>query len=90
MKKTDLKKAKAPSLSDVDLKEGKRNICPCWWTKGALEALHEGMQAYLISLLQDTNLLAIHTHRFTLQSRDIQLARRIRGKPNWDQTDYTN
>ena len=53
MKKANLKRAKAPDITDEKLKQGKRNICPCQWTKGALEALHEGMEAYLVSLLQE-------------------------------------
>ena len=90
VKKVELKRARAPMITDEGLKEGKRNICPCWSMKGALEALHEGTEAYLVSLLEDANLSAIHAHWFTLQPRDIQLARRIRGEPNWDQRDYTD
>ena len=33
--------------------------CPLCWTKGAIEALHEGSESYLIGLLEDANLLAI-------------------------------
>ena len=44
---------------------------------------------YIVGLLEDANLLAIHARRVTLQKRDLQLARRIRGEVNWDQTDYT-
>ncbi|KAM0497437.1 hypothetical protein ACHAP8_006929 [Fusarium lateritium] len=34
------------------------------------------------SLLEDTNPCAIHAKRVTIQSKDIQLARRLRGEPN--------
>ena len=37
---------------------------------------------YLITLLEDTNLCAIHAKRVTIMPKDMQLARRIRG------TDY--
>ena len=57
--------------------------------KGAIEALHKGMEAYMTGLMEDANLLAIHTKRYTVQPRDIQLVRRIRGEVNWDQSDYT-
>ena len=30
------------------------------WTKGALEALHKGAENYMVSLMEDANLLAIH------------------------------
>ena len=90
MQKVDLKKAKAPDITDEKLKKRKRNICPHQWTKGALEALHEGLEAYLVSLLENANLLAIHAQRFTLQPRDIQLARRIRGSQTGTKTNYTD
>ena len=44
------------------------------WTVGAVDALHEALEDYLITLLEDTNLLAIHARRVTLQPKDIQLA----------------
>ena len=44
----------------------------------------------MTGLMEDANLLAIHTKRYTVQPRDIQLARRILGEVNWDQSDYTN
>ena len=82
--------AEAPDLTDKELEEGKRMKCPLWWTKGAIEALHKGAEAYMVKLLKDTNLLAIHAQRITLQPRDIQLARRIWGDVDWDLTDYTD
>ncbi|KAH7404462.1 hypothetical protein KP509_15G026500 [Ceratopteris richardii] len=45
----------------------------------ALEALKEEAQAFLISMLEDSNLCAIHAKQVTIQPKDIQLARRIRG-----------
>ena len=49
------------------------------WRHSALMALQEGTEAYMISLFEDTNLCAIHARRVTIQPRDMQLARRIRG-----------
>ena len=60
------------------------------WQRSALEALHEASEAYLVDLLEDANLLAIHARCITLQPRDIQLAQRIRGENTWYQTDYTS
>ena len=45
----------------------------------ALGALDASVEAYLVSLFEDTNLCAIHARRVTLQSKDIQIARRLRG-----------
>ena len=59
------------------------------WTVGAVDALHEGAEDYLITLLEDANLLAIHARRITIQPRDIQLARRIRGDKDWDKLCFT-
>ena len=59
------------------------------WTVGAVDALHEALKDYLITLLEDANLLAIHARHVTLQPRDIQLARRIWGDKDWDVLEYT-
>ena len=47
---------------------------------GAVIALQEAAEAYLVELLEDSNLCAIHAKRVTIMPRDIQLARRIRGE----------
>ena len=43
-------------------------------------ALQEASEAYLTQLNEDTNLLACHAKRVTIQPKDIQLVRRIRGE----------
>ena len=49
------------------------------WQSNAVLALQEACEAYLVHLLEDTNLCAIHAKRVTIMQKDIQLARRIRG-----------
>ena len=46
----------------------------------AIMALQEAAEAYLVGLFEDSNLCAIHAKRVTIMPKDIQLARRIRGK----------
>ena len=46
----------------------------------ALVALQEAAEAYLAGLFEDGNLCAVHARRITIQPKDIQLARRIRGE----------
>ncbi len=46
----------------------------------AILALQEASESYLVGLLEDTNLCAIHAGRVTISPKDIQLARRIRGE----------
>jgi histone H3 len=46
----------------------------------AILALQEAAEAYLVGLFEDTNLCAIHAKRVTIMTKDIQLARRIRGE----------
>ncbi|CAG7850042.1 Histone H3 [Serendipita indica DSM 11827] len=46
----------------------------------AVLALQEAAEAYLVSLFEDTNLAAIHAKRVTIQPKDLQLARRLRGE----------
>jgi histone H3 len=47
---------------------------------GAILALQEAAEYYLVGLFEDTNLCAIHAKRVTIQPKDMQLARRIRGE----------
>ena len=47
---------------------------------GAVLALQEAAEAYLVGLFEDTNLCAIHAKRVTIMAKDMQLARRIRGE----------
>ena len=46
----------------------------------AVLALQESAEAYLVELMEYTNLCAIHAKRVTIMPKDIQLARRIRGE----------
>ena len=46
----------------------------------AVHTLQWAAEAYLTGLLEDVNLIAIHTKRVTLMPKDIQLALRIRGE----------
>lgn len=46
-------------------------------------ALQEAGESYLVGLLEDTNLMAFHAKRVTIQVKDIQLCRRIRGEQKW-------
>ena len=45
----------------------------------AVLALQEAGEAFLVGLLQQANLCAIHAKRVTIMPKDIQLAQRIRG-----------
>lgn len=46
----------------------------------AILALQEAAEAYLVGIMEEANLCAIHAKRVTLFPKDIQLARRIRGE----------
>ena len=41
---------------------------------GTILALHESVEAYLVGLLEDSNLCAIHAKRVTIMPKDMQLA----------------
>jgi histone H3/H4 len=45
----------------------------------ALLALQEACEAHLVALFEDTNLCALHAKRVTIMTKDMRLARRIRG-----------
>jgi len=46
----------------------------------ALMALQEASEMFLVTLLEDTNLCAIHAKRVTIMPKDLKLAQRIRGR----------
>ncbi len=48
-------------------------------------ALHMAAEVYLVGLLEDTNIITLHSWRVTLQPKDIQLARHIRGEQSKSQ-----
>lgn len=87
--KTDLLLRKLPFARVVrDIADEFRGIDPTLkraneglrWQSHALLALQEAAEAYLVHLFEDTNLCAIHAKRVTIMQKDMQLARRIRGR----------
>ena len=77
-------------INPEDLSDRAKETCYVpQWAAGAIDALHEAAEDYLIILLEDANLLAIHARHVTVQPRDIQLAHRIRGDKDWDKVSYT-
>lgn len=50
------------------------------WQSTALLAMQEAAEAHLVRIFEDANLCAIHSKRVTVMVKDIQLARRIRGR----------
>ena len=82
---------KKKTINPEELTEAEKERCFVpRWSVGAVDALHEASEDYLITLLEDANLLAIHAKHVTLQPRDIQLARRMRGDKDWDVLTYTS
>ena len=84
-KSTELLIRKAPFQRLV--REVALDVCPphlkndLRFQSVAILALQEAAEAYLVQLFEDTNLAALHAKRVTIQAKDMQLARRIRG--NW-------
>lgn len=50
------------------------------WQVAAVAALQEAAEAFLVSMLEDSNICAIHAGRVTIMPKDMQLARRLRGE----------
>lgn len=50
------------------------------YTKQALMLIHQMMESYLINLMEDVLLCALHAGRKSVYPKDVQLARRIRGE----------
>ena len=49
-------------------------------TPAMMMALQEAAEAYLVQLLEVSNLCAIHAKHITIQPKDMQLARQIQGE----------
>lgn len=49
------------------------------FTSAGLHALQTAAEAFIVMMFEDANLAAIHAKRVTIQPKDIQLARRLRG-----------
>jgi histone H3 len=78
-KSTDLLIRKAPFQRLVkqiaqEIKESVR------FQSTAVLALQEASEYYLVGLFEDTNMCTLHGKRVTITPKDMQLARRIRGK----------
>lgn len=50
------------------------------FSASGLQALQESVESYVTGLLSDSNLCALHAKRVTLMTRDLALARRLRGE----------
>ena len=48
------------------------------FSKSAVLAMQEATEAYLVGMLEDTNLCAVHAKRVTIMPRDMDLCRRLR------------
>ena len=55
------------------------NHCAMRWESAALLAMQEAAESYLVHLMEDAQICAIHARRVTVMVKDIHLARRIRG-----------
>ena len=47
--------------------------------RSAFECLQEAAESYIVSLMGDANICAIHCNRQTIMQKDFLLARRLRG-----------
>ena len=50
------------------------------WQSDTIKSLQQAAEYYLVSLMDDANMCAIHAKRVTIIPKDIQLVRRIRGE----------
>ncbi len=49
------------------------------WQSIAIEAVQHACEDYIVGLMEDANLSAIHAKRITIMPKDLHLAQRIRG-----------
>ncbi len=53
---------------------------PSRWQVAALSALHEAVEVYMCGVFEDTNLVARHVKRVTVNEKDIALVRHLCGE----------
>lgn len=49
------------------------------WQPSAIQAMQQSAESFLVEILGDANLAAIHAGRVTIMPKDMHLAKRIRG-----------
>ncbi|EFC47663.1 histone H3, partial [Naegleria gruberi] len=62
-----------------EIANSKRQDDPLRFSADALLALQEAAEHYLVNLLEDSYLCALHAGRVTLMKKDIQLIKRLLG-----------
>lgn len=78
-KSTDLLVAKAP-FSRLVREVAETHKAGLRFQASAVAAIQEATEAFVVSLLADSNLAALHSGRVTAMPRDLQLVRRLRGE----------
>ena len=64
-------------VHEIALEVGKYDLC---FQGSTIICLQEAAEAYVVGLMEDTNLCAIHAKRVTIMPKDIQLASCIQGE----------
>ena len=81
-KATELLIRKAPFrrlVREISLKIPQQGLEAKRWQSSAMMALQEAAEDYLVRVMEDSNLEAIHGKRVTMMKKDLSLALRIRG-----------
>ena len=78
-KSTDLLIAKAP-FSRLVREIAESHKSGLRFQASAVAAIQEATEAFVVSLLSDSGLVALHAGRVTAMPRDLQLVRRLRGE----------
>ena len=78
-KSTDSLIAKAP-FSRLVREVAESHKAGLRFQASAVAALQEATEAFVVSLLSDSNVVALHAGRVTAMPRDLQLVRRLRGE----------
>ena len=72
-----MSKVSAEAHVRIDIEMANEEYC---WQSDAIKSLQQAAEYYLVSLMDDANMCAIHAKRVTIIPKDIQLVRRIHGE----------
>ena len=78
-KSTEMLVAKAP-FSRLVREIAETHKAGLRFQASAVAAIQEATESFVVSLLSDANLTALHANRVTAMPRDLQLVRRLRGE----------
>ena len=82
-------RADALDLTEEEIAGGQKNVCPMRWTKGEIEALHKGIEAYMMGIDGGCKPPSNTCTALYGTALGYIVGQEDKGEANWDVRDYT-